>query len=338
MYPTSAKMRTRGGAFFIACTFNATTAYRSTQNPAPLCATNPALILADGCRRMSAGDAGLWVKGVAMATSKLQSKTKERLLVILNKYRVIENYRPNWLKNPVTGRNLEIDLYLPEVKIGIEVQGKQHFEYIPIFHQSEDGFAAQKQRDEIKKSLCSKHGVILFEVIEKDDIDRFIDEVSEHRREMGFELYKRYGAYKAVGYLAARLHKTKCTNPHNREGISGLANRILHIADKYNIPIESIRPDFEASNLEVANFDKPIVRYDHHYNWRKGKFNKQGALLRVEDGIATVAVMVPGKVSRHIRFDLSSDGDDIEETTNLWRLDLATVPENYTNQDDSEID
>jgi len=33
------------------------------------------------------------------------------------------NYRPDWLKNPKTGRNLEIDIWIPSLKVGIEYDG-----------------------------------------------------------------------------------------------------------------------------------------------------------------------------------------------------------------------
>lgn len=43
--------------------------------------------------------------------------------------KVDHNYRPNWLKNPATNSNLEIDIWIPSLKIGVEYDGvKWHSE------------------------------------------------------------------------------------------------------------------------------------------------------------------------------------------------------------------
>ena len=40
--------------------------------------------------------------------------------------KVLYNYRPDWLKNPLTGKNLELDIYYPELKLAVEFNGMQH--------------------------------------------------------------------------------------------------------------------------------------------------------------------------------------------------------------------
>lgn len=84
-----------------------------------------------------------------------------------------ESERPSWLKNPLTGRCMEIDYYNHKLSLGIEYNGKQHYEYTPHFHKEKfcayDGkvvpgmrhFELQVFRDEAKKSLCDKYGVTL---------------------------------------------------------------------------------------------------------------------------------------------------------------------------------
>jgi hypothetical protein len=91
--------------------------------------------------------------------------------------------RPDWLKNPLTGRNMEIDHYNEELHLGIEYNGKQHYVYTPHFHK--DGYSSydkgivpgtrhfelQVFRDELKKSLCDRHGITL--IIVPYTIDRY---------------------------------------------------------------------------------------------------------------------------------------------------------------------
>lgn len=69
--------------------------------------------------------------------------------------------RPNWLKNPMTKRNLELGVYNDNLKIAIECNGKQHYEYCPYFHANESTFQQQKNRDALKMRLCQEHGVNL---------------------------------------------------------------------------------------------------------------------------------------------------------------------------------
>lgn len=79
--------------------------------------------------------------------------------------------RPNFLKNPETGRNLELDCYNPHIitamgsnGLAFEIDGAQHYGYVPQWHGSEDGFEKQKMRDKLKEVLCIKHGVLLIRI------------------------------------------------------------------------------------------------------------------------------------------------------------------------------
>jgi len=70
--------------------------------------------------------------------------------------------RPAFMKNPITGVNLELDLYNEELKLAVEYNGRQHYEYSTyMHHNSKDKFMNQQYRDYIKKDLCDKHGVRL---------------------------------------------------------------------------------------------------------------------------------------------------------------------------------
>jgi hypothetical protein len=74
------------------------------------------------------------------------------------------NIRPNFLKNPATRRNLELDCYDPVSKTGIEYDGIQHYQYPNRFHKTIQEFEAQQQRDKTKEELCHKNGVRLIRV------------------------------------------------------------------------------------------------------------------------------------------------------------------------------
>lgn len=61
---------------------------------------------------------------------------------------ILRHYRPNFLEG------LEIDVFIKELKIGIEYQGIQHFK--PVKHWGgKKAFDKLKERDEKKKKLCN---------------------------------------------------------------------------------------------------------------------------------------------------------------------------------------
>lgn len=65
------------------------------------------------------------------------------------------NYRPDWLKNPNTGFNLEVDFYIPSRSVAYEVQGTHHY-------QKKD--KGQQWRDKYKKKICDSKGITLVTV------------------------------------------------------------------------------------------------------------------------------------------------------------------------------
>ena len=85
--------------------------------------------------------------------------------------------RPDWLRNPETGRNLEIDCYNDDLKLGLEFNGKQHTVYPNWTGQTYEQFIQQVRRDQLKVELCDRHGVYLITVphtVAKDKIRDFI--------------------------------------------------------------------------------------------------------------------------------------------------------------------
>lgn len=102
-----------------------------------------------------------------MATSKLQRRMSQLLSTFVGGLTVRENIRPDWLIGS-KGERLELDFYIEDLNIAIEVQGKQHYEYTPRFHASYQAFQAQQERDIAKRAGCDLFGVLLFEVFDEE--------------------------------------------------------------------------------------------------------------------------------------------------------------------------
>lgn len=94
--------------------------------------------------------------------SKGEIECRQILETLFN--RPFPKIRPNFLKNPKTGRNLELDCYNAELKIALEYNGKQHYTPHAFFHDSTKKFNAQVDRDNFKRQICKRRGILLIEV------------------------------------------------------------------------------------------------------------------------------------------------------------------------------
>lgn len=75
---------------------------------------------------------------------------------VLSNAKINFNYRDKTiLKN-----KLEIDFYIPSLKLGIEVQGGQHFYEVKHWG-GENVFKKQLERDKMKQALCEENGIHL---------------------------------------------------------------------------------------------------------------------------------------------------------------------------------
>lgn len=73
---------------------------------------------------------------------------------ILSGHEVIRHHRPSWLEG------LELDVFVPDLDLGIEYQGQQHFHAIDAWGGA-DALAALQERDARKAVLCRAKGVQL---------------------------------------------------------------------------------------------------------------------------------------------------------------------------------
>ena len=112
------------------------------------------------------------------------NKTEEQCRAIVQRIynRPFPSIRPDFLKSPMTKKNLELDCYNADLKIAIEYNGQQHYRYTPHFHKSKRDFYSQVHRDDWKRKRCREMGIRLIEIpywITEDRLEEYI------RRELG---------------------------------------------------------------------------------------------------------------------------------------------------------
>lgn len=98
-------------------------------------------------------------------------KIKEEFLY----YKVVHSAKPKWL-----GRQ-HLDIYIEELNIGIEYQGKQHFEPVDFFG-GEESFIRNVERDLRKKQLCEENDCLLIYVLEGYKINEIFETIKQHER------------------------------------------------------------------------------------------------------------------------------------------------------------
>jgi hypothetical protein len=95
-----------------------------------------------------------------------------------------KSIRPDWLENPVSGQNLELDGFCPSIPtrlgtgLAFEYDGEQHSKYKKHFHRGgPKEFIYQTKKDAWKDLVCKERGILLIRIpwfVPYQDLDRYI--------------------------------------------------------------------------------------------------------------------------------------------------------------------
>lgn len=97
--------------------------------------------------------------------SNIQFRVKELLKEIWKNDIVYEEF-------PVYGSRLSLDFYNANLDVAIEVQGRQHTEFVPFFHgKNEAAFIDQLRRDRDKEHFCEINDIKLILIMEEEKKD-----------------------------------------------------------------------------------------------------------------------------------------------------------------------
>lgn len=77
----------------------------------------------------------------------------------------------------VPQHNFYWDFFLPQRKIVFEIQGRQHDEFVPFFHNSPKEFDKSKIRDYNKKELCIKNDIYFYDIRSLEEMENLLKNV-----------------------------------------------------------------------------------------------------------------------------------------------------------------
>ena len=93
--------------------------------------------------------------------SQYHSRAGEIIRDVFHGHNILEEVKLPGSTNPAKRSVLYLDFFIPSVKIGVEVHGEQHYEYIPFFHKSKAGFLRSQARDRAKAEWCEVNQIEL---------------------------------------------------------------------------------------------------------------------------------------------------------------------------------
>lgn len=96
-------------------------------------------------------------------------------------YSIYEEVKLPGSRDPSKKSVLYLDFLIPTCKIGIEVHGKQHFQFTPFFHKTKIGFLQAKARDRAKAEWCEVNNLILVELQWDDTIEYWRKQIERSR-------------------------------------------------------------------------------------------------------------------------------------------------------------
>lgn len=106
------------------------------------------------------------------------TKLEQLITESFGRYKLVKEFK---LKDVQGHRQLYLDFYLPQLKIGFEYNGEQHDHFVEAWHQTAKGFADSQKRDLRKDALCQRYGIKLIRFSWKDrpTQERFVQKLNE---------------------------------------------------------------------------------------------------------------------------------------------------------------
>ena len=109
--------------------------------------------------------------------SKNHLRARKILRAIYHSYRVLEEVKLPGSTLSHRRSVLYLDFFIPNIRLGVEVHGQQHYEYTPFFHRNKAGFLKAQTRDEDKLRWCELNNIELIVLKHSDDDNEWREQI-----------------------------------------------------------------------------------------------------------------------------------------------------------------
>jgi len=109
--------------------------------------------------------------------SKYHIAARELLAEMFSGYTVLEEVKLPGSRCPSKKSTLFLDFFIPTLMLGIEVHGRQHYEFCKFFHKTMAGFLQSNKRDFIKEDWCELNNIELIVLKYSDSIEDWRNQI-----------------------------------------------------------------------------------------------------------------------------------------------------------------
>ena len=109
--------------------------------------------------------------------SKYHIAARELLAEMFSGYTVLEEVKLPGSRCPSKKSALFLDFFIPTLMLGIEVHGRQHYEFCKFFHKTMAGFLQSNKRDFIKEDWCELNDIELIVLKYSDSIEDWRNQI-----------------------------------------------------------------------------------------------------------------------------------------------------------------
>lgn len=106
----------------------------------------------------------------SIARGEHQSPHRRQATIMALALRAFSDYSVINDRKSIPGFNGRPDIYVPELKIVIEIDGKQHYEFVKYFHRNQGDFQNQQIRDKKLNEACKINRITVMRIVE-DAVD-----------------------------------------------------------------------------------------------------------------------------------------------------------------------
>ena len=104
------------------------------------------------------------VKSKENCKSDFQYKIGQILLSFLGGMVLLEEF-------PVVGEGLHLDFFIPNLKVAVEVDGRQHKEFNSFFYKDKYTFEKMKKNDRVKNNWCTLNDIRMVRIESVPTVD-----------------------------------------------------------------------------------------------------------------------------------------------------------------------